>query len=109
GIPATGVLVEPMREVVDEYDLRPTLTQRSDVQLGNAALPFERRRPLQCLRQRLDEGSTGGIENPDHHIGTTPGPALTLLEHCMGLADARRRTEVHTESTSCHRCSLVDA
>ena len=39
------------------------------------------------------------LDEPDDNIGTSPPPALALVEHGVGLADARGRAEIDAEMT----------
>src|SRR5260221_13039650 len=100
-------LVEPagsrnvrVGELVDESDLWPSAEHGVEVHLLQAASPVVHHLPgddLEAVDQLLGEPPPVALDEPDDHVGAPPPAALALIEHRVGLADARGRAQVDAE------------
>jgi hypothetical protein len=99
--PAAGHVA--VRELVDDRHLRASEVDRAEVHLFElpalvgALSPLD---DLQAVEHRLGARAPVALGEPHHHIGAPGGPAPCLVEHAVGLADARGRPEADLQSSA---------
>jgi hypothetical protein len=87
-------------ELVDQGDLRVPAQDRVQVHLLQHAAPvldLLAGHDLQVADHRLGPLAAVGFDEPDDHVGAPVPPAAALVEHGVGLADARGGAEVDAE------------
>ena len=88
-------------QLVDQGDRRMPGEDRVGVHLLDddaAVLDPTTRHDLQPVEQLGRLGPAVGLHEPDDEVRAAPGPTVALLEHPVGLADARRHAEVDPKS-----------
>ena len=81
-----------MGEFVDQDDLRPACNHRVDVHLfEKLALIFDllARNDFEAVHQRLGFAAAVGLDHADHDVIAVLLESMRLLQHFVGLADAR--------------------
>ena len=99
-LPALGVAGAGdvgVRELVDDRDLGVPGQHRVDVHLGERGAAVGdglAGDDLQPVEHRLGVRPVVGLHEPDHHVGAAFGAPLGLVQHVVGLADARCGAQV---------------
>ena len=97
--------------LVDEHDLGPTREDRVDVHLVQHRVPVRHLSPWHHLQMG---DLVGGLLAPvrlhqsDDDVGAAFLSADAFAEHLVGLADARRRTEVDAQRSAGHRSGAYE-
>ncbi len=85
-----------MRELVDENQLRFAGKRGVEIELAKLAaaiLDHRERQHVEPFEQRSGFAAAMRFGDTDHHVRAFIGTAPRGLQHRIGLADARRRTE----------------
>jgi hypothetical protein len=91
-----------MGQLIHQGDLRPSGEHRIEVHLLKTAAPvlhYLARNDLQVADQRLGQRPAMAFDEPDHDVGAPLLPPVALVEHGVGLPDARGRAQVDPEAT----------
>ena len=89
-----------MRELVDHAHLRLARQDRVDIHLFQrdaAILDRAARNHFQILDLCFGVGAAVGLDDADHHVEAALAQRVRLLQHLVGLADARRRANVNAQ------------
>ncbi len=92
-------------ELVDEHDLRPAGEDTGDVELREPAAPvldLAAGEHLEALEHDGGVRPSVRLDVADDDVGAAREPAVGLVEHGDGLADAGRRSEVDPQRAPSH-------
>ena len=90
-----------VRQLVDDADLRLARDDRVDVHLLHrhaAVLDRAQRHDLEIFHLRLGVRAAVGLDDADDDVEAAGAERVRLLQHRVGLADARRRADVDAQA-----------
>jgi len=91
-----------MGQLIHQGDLGAPGQDRVEVHFFQAAAPVVHHLAgddLQAVDQFLGQLASVTLDEPDDNVGAPAEAPVTLVEHRVGLADARDRAEVNPEAT----------
>ena len=112
-LPAVGVaraLDVAVGQLVDEGDLRGAGEDRGDVHLLEQRLVVRQppaREDLEVAQLLGRQLAPVGLQEADHDVGTACVASPALVEHGVGLADARCGAQVDAQSATGHAPSVL--